>query len=98
MAEASTGAGKERVHSFCSRARDGMYIDGVRDVVSFDDGGVVLVTECGSMAVEGEGLHVKVLNIADGIVELSGRINGAYYFEDKPTAKRGLFGKKSAAD
>ena len=31
------------------------------------------------------------LNITDGKVEIDGRINGIYYYESKPTGKRGLF-------
>jgi len=95
MSEINPISHKEAPHSFFSRSREGMNIDGVIDVVSFDEGGVVLLTVCGNMAVEGEGLHVKVLNISDGIVELEGRINGMYYFEDKQQTKRGLFRKRS---
>jgi sporulation protein YabP len=72
-----------------------MLICGVEDVVSFDENGVSLVTVCGSMAVEGEGLHVKVLNVGEGKVEIEGRINGVYYFDSKPVQKRGLFGRKN---
>ena len=82
-------------HSFSSRAREGIVISGVEDVISFDESGVSLETVCGSMAVEGEGLHVKVLNVGEGKVEIEGRINGVYYFDNKPTQKRGLFGRKN---
>ncbi len=94
MNEINTGAQKAVAHSFSSKAREGMYIDGVSDVISFDEGGVALVTVCGNMAIEGEDLHVTVLNISDGIVELTGRINAMYYFEDKPPVKKGLFRRK----
>ncbi len=86
------------VHSFSSKMRNGMYIDGVSDVISFDEGGVVLTTSCGNMAIEGEQLHVTVLNITDGIVEISGKIGGLYYFEDKPAVKSGLFRKRKDGD
>jgi hypothetical protein len=46
------------------------------------------------MAVEGEGLHVTVLNLADGMVNIDGRISGVYYFDNSVQVKRGLFGKK----
>lgn len=82
-------------HGFSSEARDGMKITGVKDVVSFDEKGVSLETVCGSMAVEGEDLHVTVLDIEDGRVVLEGRINGVYYFEARPQQKRGLFGRKN---
>lgn len=81
-------------HGFSVKSREEIKIDGVKDVISFDEVGVALETECGSMAVEGEGLHITVLNVADGKVEITGRVNGVYYY-DKTAAKRGLFGKKN---
>ena len=88
--------GREDIkHSFISHSREGIKIDGVREVVSFDELGVMLDTVCGRMAIEGEDLHVTVLNITDGKVEVEGRVNGVYYIEDKPTAKRGLFGRRT---
>ena len=83
------------VHSFFSKERNGIEIDGVSDVVSFDEAGVVMDTSAGSMAVEGEGLHITVLNITDGKVTVEGRINGVYYFENRKEPKRGFFGKKN---
>ncbi len=82
------------VHYIYSKGREGIKINGVSDVASFDESGVALETLCGSMAVEGEGLHVTVLNITDGIVEIDGRINGVYYYENKPQEKRGLFSRR----
>ena len=95
MGEINAGAPRGEAHSFSSSGRRGMHISGVRDVISFDEGGVVVLTECGNMAVEGEGLHVTVLNVSDGIVELNGTINGLYYFEDKPSSKKGFFRKRT---
>ena len=85
----------QRRHFISSRAREGLEVEGVLDVISFDEGGVALETVCGRMAVEGEGLHVTVLNITDGRVVVEGRINGVYYIDDKPISRRGLFGRKN---
>jgi sporulation protein YabP len=85
----------ERKHSFFSENRNGIKINGVSDVISFDERGVALETVVGSMAVEGEDLHVTVLNIENGIVEIDGRINGLYYYEVKPTVKKGILGRRS---
>lgn len=82
-------------HSLSSKNREGIDIEGVLDVVSFDEGGVALETALGSMAIEGEGLHITVLNLAEGRVSVSGRINGVYYFEERQKSKRGIFGKKN---
>ena len=80
-------------HSFSSEMREGIEISGVRDVLSFDDRSVILETSCGNMAVEGEGLHITVLNIKDGEVAVKGKLDGVYYYESKPRHKRGIFGK-----
>ena len=85
---------KEQSHSFFSRAREGVEIMGVMEVISFDEAGVALETLCGNMAVEGEGLHVTTLSLNEGKVVLDGKINGVYYYDNKPTAKRGLFGRR----
>lgn len=82
-------------HAFSSKCRDGIVISGVSDVVSFDERGVVMETDCGSLAVEGEGLHVTVLDLSAGRVNIEGRINGVYYFDNSPRPKRGLFGRKN---
>ena len=85
---------KEQVHAFSSRAREGIEIAGVKEVISFDEGGVALETVCGNMAIEGEGLHVTTLSLSEGKVVVDGRINGVYYYESKPAVKRGLFGRR----
>ena len=85
---------KEQSHAFSSRAREGIEIVGVKEVISFDGGGVALETVCGNMAIEGEGLHVTTLTLSEGKVVVDGRINGVYYYESKPAVKRGLFGRR----
>ncbi len=81
------------VHSFMSESRQKIKINGVEDVISFDEGEVVLQTSCGGMTLEGEGLHIGVLNVEQGVVEVDGRIDGVYYFDNTPQKKR-LFGKR----
>lgn len=87
--------GQTKIHSFYSENRDGIKIRGVSEVISFDDGGVALETPLGNMAVEGEGLRVTTLNTDEGIVEITGKINGIYYYDTRPATKRGLFSRRS---
>jgi sporulation protein YabP len=87
--------GEKKIHWFYSENRDGIKIRGVSEVLSFDDGGVALATPLGNMAVEGEGLRVTTLNTDEGVVEITGKINGVYYYDARPTAKRGLFSRRS---
>jgi sporulation protein YabP len=79
-------------HAFSSVGREGIEITGVKDVVSFDENGVVLETACGSMAVEGEGLRVTTLELTSGQVSVEGRIIGVYYFDSAPKPQKGWLG------
>ena len=78
-------------HSICLKDRKDMRIDGVTEVVSFDDRYVMLKTQCGDMAIEGKDLKIAVLEIDAGIVVLSGTISGVYYSEQQNNHKRGFF-------
>lgn len=71
-------------------------VSGVSDVVSFDEESVELSTQCGTLTVEGENLHVQTLNLEKGSVCVEGTVN-SLAFEDTerkdPNGKSGLFGK-----
>lgn len=56
---------------------------GVREVISFDGGEIILDTEQGIMIVKGEDLHVTRLTLDKGEVEISGRIDGILYTENE---------------
>lgn len=81
-------------HSFISEGRENIRLDGVEEVISFDDSEISLRTLCGGMTVEGEGLHIGVLNVEQGHVEVSGRIDGLFYFDDTQNQKKKLFGRR----
>lgn len=89
-------------HSFYADNRQAMTIKGVTDVLSFDDCGVLLITTCGQLSLEGTGLHVTVLNTKEGVVEVTGKLYGLFYDDDhdpsveggnKHKGKRGFFGR-----
>lgn len=80
-------------HSFVSESRENIKLRGVEEVISFDEREVVLRTECGGMTIEGEGLHIGVLNVEEGRVEVDGKIDGLYYFDNTQAQKKKLFGK-----
>ncbi|MBE5956629.1 MAG: sporulation protein YabP [Lachnospiraceae bacterium] len=56
---------------------------GVREVLSFDAGEIVLDTEQGIMIVKGEDLHVTRLTLDKGEVEINGRVDGILYTENE---------------
>lgn len=84
-------------HTLSMRDRKVLEMRGVTDVISFDEETVELSTVCGMLTVEGDGLHVKVLNLAEGIVSLNGTVTALTYSEKNPEEKRPsklFFGKK----
>ena len=78
------------------RDRAQLEIRGVSDVDRFDEETVVLSTVCGTLTVEGNELHIQVLNLVQGIVALSGKVDALLYFDEKTSEKdekRGFLGK-----
>ena len=71
----------QKHHSFLAQDRHTMTVHGVTDVVSFDENGVFLVTTCGQLNLEGSELHVNILNTEEGIVEVTGKLNGLLYYD-----------------
>ena len=75
-------------HSLVANERREITVSGVTDVVSFDETNVRVVTTCGVLNLEGEGLRIHVLNTKDGIVAVTGRLTGVLY-EDAETSDTG---------
>ena len=75
---------KEKGHALMVRDRGQITVSGVSEVLSFDETNVRLVTTCGILNLEGDGLRIHVLNTADGTVAVTGRLNGVLY-EDPDT-------------
>ena len=78
------------------RGRKSLEVNGVNDVIRFDEEGVVLSTVCGTLTVEGTSLHVRVLDLEAGTVEIDGKIDALLYFdaaENDGSEKRGFFGR-----
>ena len=80
-------------HECHIRARAHADITGVREVLSFDDVSVVLVTSCGEMTVEGHELRVGTLDTERGIVAVDGHISSVCYIDDSSKKKRGWFSR-----
>ena len=78
-------------HSISLMDRTNMRIEGVSEVISFDELCVMLKTQCGDMIIEGKDIKIAVLEIDAGIVVLTGTISGVYYSEQQSKSKRGLF-------
>ena len=65
-------------------------IGGVKEVISFDDGGAVVLTENGELSVEGEGIRISNLDKDSGEIEITGKIDALIYSADSSDKKKGL--------
>ena len=75
------------------RDRTMLKITGIGDVSSFDEFGIVLSSVNGDISVDGSDLKIVSLSSETGEIELSGRVNGVFYFEERP--KKKLFGRRA---
>ena len=85
---------KSMDHNIVMNNRERISIEGVTDVTSFDEELVEVLTVCGTMSIEGEGMHVAMLDTENGCLTLTGRITGIYYNDKIPRRRAGLFGAK----
>ncbi len=66
-------------HSLILDNRSSLTLSGVTDVVGFDEQTVSLVTECGTLIVKGENLHINKLNLDSKDVCIDGSIVSLQY-------------------
>lgn len=64
-------------------------ITGVKDVQSFDEKEIILVTETGNLLVKGEELHVTRLDLEKQEIDIGGKIDSLIYSQGITKAKGG---------
>lgn len=81
-------------HKLTLNERKALTMQGVTEVVSFDDTAVILRTSMGTLVVQGRDLQLKTLSLDGGQVAVDGSISALIY--EEPRAERGwirrLFG------
>lgn len=76
-------------HRLVIENREHTEITGVLHVDSFDDEEVIMETELGLLAVRGENLHIKHLNLDQGEIFIDGYLLELAYAEEKHPQDRG---------
>ncbi|MBT9139848.1 MAG: Spore protein YabP [Dehalococcoidia bacterium] len=76
-------------HRLIIQNRESMDVTGVLHVDSFDDEEVILETEQGILAIRGEELHIRQLNLEKGELAIEGLILELTYSDDKRFRDRG---------
>ncbi|TWI53220.1 sporulation protein YabP [Halalkalibacter nanhaiisediminis] len=95
--EFGTPMGRERKnndHDITLKGRRQLDITGVKQVESFDNEEFLLETVMGFLSVRGQNLHMKNLNVEQGIVSIEGKVFDLVYLEQGQQDKsKGFFGK-----
>lgn len=74
-------------HKLTLLERSRLTMTGVTEVVSFDDGAVVLRTALGTLVVQGQELKLRTLSPEGGQVAVEGQISALQY--DEPRQRGG---------
>ncbi|AWI10787.1 hypothetical protein B4064_1273 [Caldibacillus thermoamylovorans] len=81
-------------HDVIMRGRKTLDITGVKQVESFDNEEFLLETVMGYLAIRGQNLQMKNLDVDKGIVSIKGKIFDLVYLEDHQGDKaKGFFSK-----
>lgn len=75
------------VHKVRVTSRNHANITGVKDVLSFDAGEVLLETGKSILMIRGQELHVNRLTLEKGEVDIDGKIDSLTYSEDSTYTK-----------
>ncbi len=70
-------------HSLSLQERSRLEMTGVSEVVSFDEGAVILHTDLGTLIIEGEHLQLKTLLPEGGQVRVDGQISSLRYEQNR---------------
>lgn len=80
--------GNSALHSLTMEARRKTALTGVKEVIAFDDGQVVLETDAGEITLTGQGMHVTRLMLTEGELTVEGLIDGIFYTDKKEKKRR----------
>ena len=71
---------ENKLHSLSIKNREGAHLEGILEVIRFDENEVLIETVCGTLSIDGEGLHLSEWNAERGVASLEGRVDAITYF------------------
>ena len=70
-------------HSVIMQGRKNLSISGVKDVKSFDDETVILITEMGVLSVKGNELRINGFSTSSADINIEGKIYALVYSDEE---------------
>lgn len=90
MAEEKRKGSRHTVHM---EERGKTQIGGVLEVMSFDEEGVMMETDCGMLVLKGSMLHIGKLDLDSGEVTVDGTVDSIYYADGGMGERHSILGK-----
>ena len=75
------------------KGRREMALEGVREVVDFDEENLHVKSVDGEIFIEGTEIKIGILDTEQGVVTLTGNINSFYYNDESRNEKKGFLKK-----
>ncbi|UII56018.1 sporulation protein YabP [Cytobacillus spongiae] len=92
--ESNSNNSSMKEHDVIMRGRKLLDITGVKQVESFDTEEFLLETVMGFLAVRGQNLHMKNLDVDKGVVSIKGKVFDLVYMDEQHGEKaKGFFSK-----
>lgn len=70
-------------HSLYMSNRKSMTLSGVKDVLSFDENGVSIITVMGNIAIKGSNIKIGSFNTETGDMQMDGKFSAVVYLDDR---------------
>ncbi|RSL30044.1 sporulation protein YabP [Salibacterium salarium] len=80
-------------HEVVMKGRKNLEITGVKEVESFDNEEFLLETSMGFLSVRGHELHIKNLDVNDGIISIEGKVDDLVYVDQTQGKTKSFMGK-----
>ena len=91
MADAKVSS--KPVHDLVLNSRERLSINGIKEIISFDESNVNIKTLLGELSIEGSNIQINILNIDKGELELQGKITGLNYNDRYDSDRSSLLSK-----
>ncbi len=84
---------ERKPHELALKGRESLSLQGVEDVLGFDETSVTCRTTLGDLVIEGSDLRISAFSAENGTLSVVGSVCGLYYEEKKEKGKGArLFG------
>ncbi|WP_425288595.1 sporulation protein YabP [Salibacterium halotolerans] len=80
-------------HEVVMKSRESLEITGVKEVESFDNEEFLLETSMGFLSIRGNQLHIKNLDVHEGVISIEGKVDDLVYVDAAGEKSKGFLGK-----